>query len=254
MAENNLFRISIEGVICVGKSFVISQLKQYPNICAQLEPEDLWRSLGQWNPLEKFYQNPAAESASLQHLILYTQEKLLENPPNSTVLVQERSLQTGYHIFCLTSLKLNYMSPLSEAILQYRYGQIIPKAKISVYLYMKCSESVAKRRIEERKTSEIHGSREYFHQLHLAHDEYFTKAINQGEIVVCIDANQSRQEITKIIQLMASEINALDRSGLLMVYFYQIKSVSVNDYITIEKLQAYSTQGPSKQKTTPIKD
>ena len=119
---------------------------------------------------------------------------------------------------------------------------------------MKCSEEVARKRILERNTSEIYGSAEYFHQLHLAHEEFFSKAISHGEIVICIDANQSKEEITELVQLMASEIDALARSPLLLGFFYHIKSVSIHDCITMEKLQAHTTYWPNKQTAVHVED
>ena len=127
--------ISIEGNIGAGKSTLLGKMNDYINeydinkdqhIVFLQEPVDIWESIKDEdgkNMLELFYENPSKYAFLFQTMVFATQTKLIhetiEQNPACTIIISERSLDAGHHLFTKMLVADGLMSQLEYKIYQH---------------------------------------------------------------------------------------------------------------------------------------
>lgn len=159
--------ISIEGNIGSGKSTLLSQLEKYiynhpeqyqPNTIVFLkEPVELWENtidpVTGKNILKLYYENPHKYAFQFQSLVFATQKKVIketiENNPECRIIISERSIECGIHVFAKMLEDEGIMSPLESHI----YNLMIENSqyiKTNAIIYLKTAPHICIERINKR--------------------------------------------------------------------------------------------------------
>tara|TARA_Y100000389_G_C17449986_1_gene514131 strand:+ start:813 stop:1505 length:693 start_codon:yes stop_codon:yes gene_type:complete len=179
--------ISIEGIVGVGKSYLINQLKtelihinSKPVIFLQ-EPIDIWTSVKDSNStiLEKFYNDQKKYAFSFQTLVLVTMAKLLretilQNP--NAIIITERSIFSSKHIFVQSLFDSNMITDVDYQIYNMLFDEIEQSLQhvVAAIIYIKapvatCFNQIAKR----NRKGEDNISLNYLISCQEYHDTFF---------------------------------------------------------------------------------
>ena len=179
--------ISIEGIVGVGKSYLITQLKENlkeidsrPVIFLQ-EPVDIWTSVRDSDAtiLEKFYSDQQKYAFSFQTLVLVTMAKLLretiaENP--NAIIITERSIFSSKEIFVDSLFDTNMIESIDYEIYQMLFQEIEQSLRpaAAAMIYIKAPITTCFNRITKRKRKgEENISLNYLESCELFHDRFY---------------------------------------------------------------------------------
>lgn len=170
ISTRNVKIISVEGNIGAGKSTIITNLKNYFNelkneekqvdidkkIIFIKEPLDVWEatkdiSSGK-NMIELFYENQKKWSFTFQMMVLATQEQLItetiEHNPQCEVIISERSIDAGKHVFTEMSADSNNMSNIEYQVYNLMFNNCKYKLNETIFIDINpetCYDRVCKR-------------------------------------------------------------------------------------------------------------
>jgi deoxyadenosine/deoxycytidine kinase len=192
--------VAIEGNIGAGKTTLAHQLvnycDQYDSVKFKLfeEPVSEWKSFGQQqtNLLKLLYENPTKYSFDFQVSVLLTKCEQLHNYTKSTKtnILVERTIESQTMVF-VPHLKLNnYLTDCQyEILIRLMNFQIkMNNLKPDLYIYLRTTPSIAKKRIQERgRIEEKDINIEYLQQLHDKYEEWFK---NPSENIMIIDGDK----------------------------------------------------------------
>ncbi len=190
--------ICIEGNIGVGKTTLISKLKEcIPDAEFVFEPVDTWKSIksneGE-NMLQKFYDDQERWGYSFQTLAYITYMKEIEDTirtSKANKIVLDRSLDTNKYIFEKMLYNNGKISEIEHQMynLWYDfYSNYVRKDFNNIIIYLRCDPQVALERIKKRgRVEEKDISLEYLTQIHNYHDEWL---LNKDNVLV-VDCNNT---------------------------------------------------------------
>lgn len=170
--------IVIDGSIGSGKTTILEMLKKRGHKVVT-EPIDEW-------PLEEFYKDPLRWTFLLQMSIL----KSFLNRDSDTV--QERCMQTSYHVFFEMLKETHSFHPKEIEVYDYFYEKMKWTPDIHIYLKAspeKCYENIKKR----TQTGDSYISLEYLQKL----DSYYEDFITSHNYIKIVDANADVETVFK---------------------------------------------------------
>jgi deoxyadenosine/deoxycytidine kinase len=118
---------SIDGNIGSGKSTLMKNLREYykdkPNVIFLREPVDEWEKVKDENGmtmLEKFYEEPEKYAFSFQMMAYISRlsqlKKCIEEAPEDSIIITERSLYTDKYVFAKMLYDNGYIEEIEYSI------------------------------------------------------------------------------------------------------------------------------------------
>lgn len=169
-STRNVKIISIEGNIGAGKSTIITNMKNYFNelkkkekyididkkIIFIKEPLDIWEGMKDIssgkNMIELFYENQKKWSFTFQMMVLATQEKLItetiEDNPYCEVIISERSIDAGKHVFTEMLVDSNNMSNIEYQVYNLMFNNC--KYKLNETIFIDINPEICYNRVCKR--------------------------------------------------------------------------------------------------------
>jgi deoxyadenosine/deoxycytidine kinase len=155
--EREIKIISIEGNIGAGKSTLLSKLMEYTNILKGLngkynfidekivfvkEPIDIWETITDpetgKNMIELFYENPRKWAFAFQMMVITTQENMIEDilkkNPLCEIIISERSIDAGKHVFTEMLVDAGFISAPELQIYDLFFDNCKYKTHTAIYL------------------------------------------------------------------------------------------------------------------------
>lgn len=210
--------ITIEGNIGSGKSTLLEILsKKYHSnnrIVFLKEPVEEWekiRDLGGVTMLQKFYENQKKYSFSFQMMAYITRlammKKTIEENPDVTVLITERSLYTDKHVFAKMLYDMNNIEDVNYQIYTTWFDTFAKDYSVESVIYVNTDPDICHQRIKERsRTGEDEIPIDYLTKCHDYHEvmitDYFSKVF-----VLTLNGNENIRNNNSILDKWLGEID-----------------------------------------------
>jgi deoxycitidine kinase len=168
----------IEGNIGCGKTTLIRQLKENPDLEVIEEPVDAWKAIQNENGeniLGLFYKNSKEYAYLFQTIVFKTRMMSIEHPQTKLVRFSERSIWTDKNIFSKSCYEMGVMNTIQKNTYDLWFdwleNKLSRKPDGIIYLYADpnvCLERVHKRDRAEESTLTV----EYLTAIHQKHEEW----------------------------------------------------------------------------------
>jgi deoxyadenosine/deoxycytidine kinase len=194
--------ISIEGNIGSGKSTllenIIKRFKSNPNIVFLKEPVSEWENIRdseEVTMLQKFYMDQKKYSFSFQMMAYITRlammKAAIQENPNATIFITERSLYTDKHVFAKMLHDMQNIEDVNYQIYTRWFDVFAQDYAIERVIYVKADPDVCNERINIRsRTGEDGIPIDYLTKCHEYHEKMITQDFS-GIPVLTIDANKN---------------------------------------------------------------
>jgi deoxyadenosine/deoxycytidine kinase len=210
--------ISIEGNIGSGKSTLLEQLRtKYKNnkqIVFINEPVDEWDTIkdedGQ-TILSKFYKNQSKYAFSFQMMAyisrLQAMKQAIEQNPESSIFITERSLYTDKHVFALMLYRNDKIEEVNFEIYNKWFEYFAKDYPINKMIYVKTAPEKCLERINKRsRNGESIIELEYLKTCDVHHEEMiYSKMKNTFSHV--LDGNNDIFEKSDTLETWMNQIN-----------------------------------------------
>jgi deoxycitidine kinase/deoxyguanosine kinase len=171
--------IAIEGNIGAGKSTLLKALQERcPSAIVCQEDIEKWNTymIDDAPILEAFYKNKEAHAFTLQMAILLSRVKtMLEYREMNKLVFVERSMFADANVFCkMLNESDAIISDAQMSIVEDWVKTFSEMCTIDMYIYLDVPVDTCLERVSKRNRSgETEISKEYLHQLHIKHQEWF---------------------------------------------------------------------------------
>jgi deoxyadenosine/deoxycytidine kinase len=196
MQQQRVKIVSLEGNIGAGKSTLITNMSKFFNIVKTEEkynhlknkvvfieePVHLWKEVidpvSGKNMLELFYENPEKWSFAFQIMVITTQEQMIDEAlkknPECELIISERSLEAGMHIFTELLFNRNCISMVEYKIIKMLFDN--RKYRLSETIYIKTDNETCFQRISKRaRKGETGITFDYLQQCEYYYDNWLFK-------------------------------------------------------------------------------
>ena len=186
--------ITVDGNIGSGKSTVLEYLHTRYGISVDLEPVRKWQPY-----LNELYRS--GKSAFEFQVRVWLDRCWIQQRPNQSNLIMERSPYFQYSVFVPTNHKQNRISDSEYHTLVEMYQMSMNMWSPGLYIYLRSNPAKCMERISKRnRESEDRIKKEYIQDLHDLHEQAYLWAVMQQKPILCIDVEG------KTIEQICSEI------------------------------------------------
>jgi thymidylate kinase len=199
--------ISLGGLIGVGKTTVLNELKKILNNDRFIfieEPVDIWTAIKDKegnNALECFYNNPHKHAISFQILAFITRLEQIKLAMDSAdyfepVIITERSLEEDRHIFAEYLHESGFISDIDYEIYKYWFDNLAILPDLNIILKLspeQCLERIINRARKGEDSINLH-------YLSCLEKKYFKMTCSNNIPACFIDCNnRSVEEIAEVV-------------------------------------------------------
>ncbi|MBI5959989.1 MAG: deoxynucleoside kinase [Chloroflexi bacterium] len=186
--------VLLEGNIAAGKSTLGQKLAADGTVKFIPEPVARWQSGFAANLLERFYQDTARWSFTLQICAFVTRTQVLQNLPGADEMtIFERSVYCDRHVFAKNLHQQGLMDETEWALYLHFWDYFKGVAPIpDAILYLRTPAEECFRRLQQRgRKEEQNIPLEYLRQLEARHDEWLLNPAVAERPVVVLDGMQA---------------------------------------------------------------
>lgn len=210
--------VTIEGNIGSGKTTLLEilskKIQSNKKIVLVKEPVEEWEKIRDVNGvsmLQKFYENQKKYSFSFQMMAYITRlammKKTIEENPDATVLITERSLYTDKHVFAKMLYDMNNIEDVNYQIYTTWFDTFAKDYSVESVIYVKTDPSICHQRIKERsRTGEDEIPMDYLKKCHDYHEVMVTQDFSKV-FVLTLDGNENIRTNNSIVDKWLREID-----------------------------------------------
>lgn len=185
----------IEGNIGCGKTTLIRQLKENPELEVIEEPVDVWKSIqneeGE-NILGLFYKNSKEYAYLFQTIVFKSRMMSIEHPQNKLVRFSERSIWTDKNIFSKSCYEMGLMNTIQKNTYDLWFEWLENKVsrKPDGIIYLRAEPSVCLERVHKRdRIEESSVTLDYLTTIHQKHEEWLTNHSTYNSVPIFVIDN-----------------------------------------------------------------
>ena len=185
----------IEGNIGCGKTTLIRQLKENPNLEVIEEPVDVWKTIqnedGE-NVLGLFYKNSKEYAYLFQTIGFKTRMMSIEHPQTKLIRFSERSIWTDKNIFSKSCYEMGVMNTIQKNTYDLWFDWLENKMirKPDGIIYLRAEPSVCLERVHTRdRVEESSVSLDYLTTIHKKHDDWLSERDSYNGIPIYVIDN-----------------------------------------------------------------
>ena len=185
----------IEGNIGCGKTTLIRQLKENPNLEVIEEPVDVWKTIqnedGE-NVLGLFYKNSKEYAYLFQTIVFKSRMMSIEHPQTKLIRFSERSIWTDKNIFSKSCYEIGVMNTIQKNTYDLWFNWLENKItrKPDGIIYLRAEPNVCLERVHKRdRVEESSVSLDYLTTIHKKHDEWLSERDSYNGIPIYVIDN-----------------------------------------------------------------
>jgi deoxyadenosine/deoxycytidine kinase len=185
----------IEGNIGCGKTTLIRQLKENPNLEVIEEPVDVWKTIkneeGE-NILGLFYKNSKEYAYLFQTIVFKSRMMSIEQPQKKLIRFSERSIWTDKNIFSNSCYEMGVMNTIEKSTYDLWFEWLEQKVsrKPDGIFYLRAEPNVCLERVHTRdRAEESSVSLEYLTTIHNKHDDWLSERDSYNGIPIYVIDN-----------------------------------------------------------------
>jgi deoxyadenosine/deoxycytidine kinase len=227
----------IEGNIGCGKTTLIRQLKENPELEVIEEPVDVWKAIqneeGE-NVLGLFYKNSKEYAYLFQTIVFKSRMMSIEHPQTKLIRFSERSIWTDKNIFSKSCYEMGVMNTIQKNTYDLWFEWLENKMtrKPDGIIYLRAEPSECLDRVQKRdRAEESSVSLNYLTTIHKKHDDWLSERDSYNGIPIYVIDNT--EEPSKALEQVCR------------ITKYNSKYYHIRNYI-LNKFSHYTALGMDK--------